>query len=319
MNGRLPLALLGLLRDPIAFSARLRLELRLRRLRVQSRFGIRRVTGDAAAVVNLTSYGHRIGTVFYTIESIAAGTVRPRRLILWLDDAAVLAAPPAELRRLRARGLELLRCPDYGPHKKQFAYANTVRSPDLPLVAADDDVLYPRDWLSGLLAGYTRYPGDVHAHRTHRVEFAGTGLAPYTRWSAGTGTDASFRTFCTGVSGILYPPALIRALASEGDAFTRLAPWADDVWVHSVMVRHGFRGRQVSTRQAEYPAVPGTQRGTLYGRNVREGGNDAQILACFGEAELRRMREDAGGPREQQPAESESTAPSTDGPGSHVR
>lgn len=316
MNGRLPLALLGLLRDPTLFSVRLRLELRLRRLRGRSRFGTRPVTGDAAAVVNLTSYGHRIATVFYTIESIAAGTVRPRRLILWLDDAAVLADPPPELRRLRARGLELLHCPDYGPHKKQFAYASTVRSPDLPLVAADDDVLYPRSWLADLLAGYSVHPGDVHAHRTHRVEFAGTRLAPYARWSAGAGTEASFRTFCTGVSGILYPPALLRALASEGDVFRHLAPWADDVWVHSVMVRHGFRGRQVAVRQAEYPAVPGTQRGTLYGRNVRNGGNDAQVLACFGETELRRMREDAG---ERPRAETESVTPSTDGTGRHVR
>jgi hypothetical protein len=296
VTARLPRLLAALLRDPAAFGVRLRLALRLRGLRVRSRSASRPVTGDGAAVVNLTSYGHRIETVFYAIESIAAGTVRPRRLILWLDDPAVLADPPRPLRRLRSRGLELLYCPDYGPHKKQFAYASTVPSPVLPLVAADDDVLYPRRWLADLLAGYARYPGDVHAHRTHRVEFDGGSVAPYSRWSAGSGTRASFRTFCTGVSGILYPPALLTALAAEGTGFIGQAPWADDVWVHSVMLRHGFRGRQVAERQAEYPAVPGTQRGTLYGRNVRDGGNDAQIRACFGDAEVRRMLEDAGGP-----------------------
>ena len=327
MTGRLPRLLAGLLRDPAASWARLRLDLRLRRLRARSRFSSRPVTGDAAAVVNLTSYGHRIGTVFYTVESIAAGTVRPRRLILWLDDPAVLAHPPRTLDRLRARGLELLYSPDYGPHKKQFAYASTVHSPALPLVAADDDVLYPRRWLADLLTGYARYPGDVHAHRTHRIEFDdGHDIAPYARWSAGTGTQASFRTFCTGVSGILYPPALLTALATEGTGFTDRAPWADDVWVHSVMVRHGFRGRQVAALQAEYPAVPGTQRGTLYGRNVRDGGNDAQIHACFGSAELRRMLEDPGGPGRGRSAGAVSPAATgaagardADEPGSHVR
>jgi hypothetical protein len=295
VTGRLSRLLLGLVRDPAAVGARIRLDLRLRRLRTRSRFASRPVTGDGAVVVNLTSYGHRIDTVFYSIESIAAGTVRPRRLILWLADPAVLADPPRTLTRLRSRGLELMYCPDYGPHKKQFAYASTAPSPTLPLVAADDDVLYPRRWLSDLLVRHVRHPDDVHAHRTHRIEFDGSRLAPYERWSAGTGTQASFRTFCTGVSGILYPPALISALAAEGDGFVRLAPWADDVWVHSVMVRHGFRGRQVAERQAEYPAIPGTQRGTLYGRNVRDGGNDAQIHACFGVGELLRMREDDAG------------------------
>lgn len=292
MAGRLPRVLLGLLRNPGQNGPRLLLELRLRSLAARNRYGRRRLTGSGGAVVNLTSYGHRIDTVFYAIESIARGSVRPRRLILWLDDAAVVADPPPSLCRLRARGLEVLHCPDYGPHKKQYAYASTVPRPTLPLVAADDDVLYPRRWLADLLAAHSRHPAEAHAHRTHRVEFDGEVLAPYARWSAGTGTEAGFRVFCTGVSGILYPPALLTALAAEGEEFLRLAPWADDVWVHAVMVRHGFRGRQVAAVQAEYPAIPGTQRGTLYRRNVRDGGNDAQMRACLGPLELSRMRLD---------------------------
>ena len=292
MAGRLARGLSGLRRDPAATLARLRLELRLRLLSARCRYGRRRVTGTGAAVVNLTSYGHRIDTVFYAIESIARGAVRPRRLLLWLDEADVVADPPPILRRLMERGLEVLWCPDYGPHKKQYAYASTMASAGLPLVAADDDVLYPRLLLADLLAAYARHPEDVHGHRAHRVEFDGARLAPYRRWSACTGTDASYRTLCTGVSGIIYPPAVLAALAAEGEEFTRLAPWADDIWVHSVMVRHGVRGRQVAPWQAEYDAIPGTQRGTLYGRNVRGGGNDAQIAACFGPEELSRMRAD---------------------------
>lgn len=290
--GRLRRVLRGAAADPRGFVVRLRLAARMAGLRAWNRWGRSTVTGPGAAVVNLTSYGHRLQTVFYAVESIARGRVRPQRMILWLDDPAVLADPPPSLIRLRRRGLELLACPDYGPHKKQFAYARTVVAPRVPLVAADDDVLYPRRWLAQLLSVHSRHPHDVIGHRTHRVEFDGDDLAPYTRWTPGTGTAAGYRTLCTGVSGILYPPGLLTALAAEGDAFRRWAPYADDIWVHSVMLRHGFRGRQVADRQAEYPAIPGTQRGTLYRRNVRDGGNDAQIRACFGPFERERMRLD---------------------------
>jgi hypothetical protein len=293
VTGRLVRVLRGAAADPQAFADRVRLESELTGLRLANRYSARRVTGAAPVVVNLTSYGHRLQSVFYAVESIARGRVRPRRLILWLDDADVLAAPPAQLRRLQRRGLELLPCPDYGPHKKQFAYANSTHHQGLPLVAADDDVLYPRHWLAQLLAAHRAHPEDVHGHRTHRIRFVDGDVAPYTAWTPGRGTTAGFDVFCTGVSGIIYPPRLLTALAAEGDAFLRLAPFADDVWVHSVMVRHGFRGRQVAPAQAEYPAIPGTQSRTLYGRNVLAGGNDSQIVACFGARERERMRADS--------------------------
>ncbi|MBX9919056.1 MAG: hypothetical protein K2Y33_04370 [Mycolicibacterium frederiksbergense] len=64
------------------------------------------IVGDGDANVSLTSYGKRIATVWKTIETIGAGNLKPRRIILWLDDAAALADPPATLKRLCARGLE---------------------------------------------------------------------------------------------------------------------------------------------------------------------------------------------------------------------
>jgi hypothetical protein len=302
VTGRLWRVLLGAVSDPHDFADRLRVKTALTRLRLRNRVSRRRVTGSGAAVVNLTSYGHRVHTVFYAVESIGRDRVRPRRLILWLDDPEVLAAPPPELLRLRSRGLELLACPDYGPHKKQFAYASSTPDPMLPLVVADDDVLYPRGWLAQLLAAYRRHPEDVHGHRTHRIGLENGAVAPYSDWVPGRGTEAGFTVFCTGVSGILYPPRLVSAFADEGDAFLQRAPHADDVWVHSVMVRHGFRGRQVAAAQAEYPAIPGTQRDTLYGRNVLGGGNDSQIAACFGATELERMQQDDVGAESGAPA-----------------
>lgn len=95
-------------------------------LRLLNRKSTDPVIGDGDANVSLTSYGKRISSVWQTIETIGLGTVKPHRLILWLDDDAVVTDPPAPLRRLLARGLEIRHCRDYGPHKKYFPYVDEV-------------------------------------------------------------------------------------------------------------------------------------------------------------------------------------------------
>ncbi len=133
--------------------------------------------------MSLTSYGPRIATVWKTIESIGAGSVKPRRIILWLDDPAALADPPASLRRLQTRGgLEIRGCPDYGPHKKYFPYVTSIlpEHPTRTLVTADDDVYYPATWLEELLAAHLPRTGDSFPRAdTHRRPVSPMGTVQY--------------------------------------------------------------------------------------------------------------------------------------------
>lgn len=50
------------------------------RLLVRNRRSVDPIVGTGAANVSLTSYGKRISTVWQTIETIGAGTVKPHRL-----------------------------------------------------------------------------------------------------------------------------------------------------------------------------------------------------------------------------------------------
>jgi hypothetical protein len=254
----------------------MRIRARMTRFRLVNRASRRSVLGNAPVVVNLTTFGHRLATVHYALESIAAGTVRPRRMILWLDEPSTLSTPTPELRRLERRGLEIRHCHNLGPHKKQYPYALLDR-PDLPLAAADDDVLYPRTWLAGLLESYRAYPEAISGYRARTITVAESAMGSYASWAPRTSDQPSFAAICIGVSGIIYPPALLDALRDEGEAFMSQAPRADDIWVHAVAVRHGIRTRQVHDTQTEFPAIPGTQIGTLYRQNVTLGGNDEQI------------------------------------------
>lgn len=267
--------------DPSGAWDVIRVRSRMAALRLLNRCSRRSVLGHSPVVVNLTTFGHRAATAFYTIESIGLGQSRPGRLILWVDDPVILDRLPVSLVRLQRRGLEIQRCEDFGPHNKQFPYATSIQRHKEPLVAADDDILYPRRWLQGLLAAYREDPRVITCYRAHRVEFDGDRLKPYLQWTPRTGREAMLGVFPTGVSGVIYPPELLEQLSDRGTEFLSVAPRADDIWVHAVAVASRIHTRQVTERQQYFTAVPGTQIGTLFRVNVREGGNDRQIAMTY--------------------------------------
>lgn len=231
----------------------------------------RSLTGTCNADVSLTSYGRRVRSVWLTIESIGRGRERPRRLILWLEDEATVAKPPVKLRRLMRRGLEIKHCEDFGPHKKYYPYVlESVL--DRPLVTADDDMIYPPNWLSKLVAAH--HEGQVTAYRA-RIRLDG----PYATWPLCTTDQASDRVFATGVSGVAYPPEVLKALRLRGDDFTRICPNADDFWLHFAAQSAGVPVRQVDCLPSDWwPQIRLTGSG-LWSANLTRGQNDAISVA----------------------------------------
>ena len=269
--------------------------LRGRQLAARNRRSTTPVTGEAPLIVSLTSYGPRLGVVHLAIESIAAGTVRPQRLILWVDEGTDIEALPAAVLRLRGRGLEIRPTLDLGPYKKIIpTLPETVQAGGgrLPVVTADDDVLYPRSWLSRLIGAAAADPELVHCFRARDVVVHDGQLAPYAQWRLCVNTRPGFDRIATGVSGVYYPPALLDALAAGGDAFREKAPRADDLWAHHTAVAAGIRIRQVSSLARHFPEIPGTRQSSLYASNLKQGANDPQIAATYTPAAIERIQAD---------------------------
>ena len=261
------------------------------RLRLRNRWSRATVLGNGGAVVCLTSYGQRLKQAHLAIESVGRGQVRPRRLILWLDDTVDAHAVPRALRRLESRGLEIRGSHgSFGPHTKYFPYVSEISKPDLPLVTCDDDILYPKWWLRTLLEDYeSQQPPAVVAFRAHRIGLAGGVLKPYGQWQPVRTDRPSHRNFVTGVSGAVYPPAVQRSLAALGDAFLQRCPRADDVWLNVVALRLGTKVKQVSARSRHFPLVHRSQQQALQQHNVQAGGNDAQLVATYDAADLTKL------------------------------
>ena len=252
------------------------------------------ITAPGGPVVSMTSHGRRVRFAHLAIESIGRGSLRPSRLVLWLDpDDPRAGRPTPALRRLTTRGLEIRNAPDHiGPHTKYYPQVVLAEDSELPLVTADDDMMHPRRWLRTLVDAAAATPGAVVAHRARRVRLTASGrLAPYATWEAAAPTDDDARTIGLGVGGVLYPPSFLPHIRSAGTRFMAVAPRADDIWLHALAVRAGFTVVPVGAL-SDGDAVPIRWHGSggLYKDNIGKAANDEQALATYDEEVLVKLR-----------------------------
>ncbi|WP_238554047.1 glycosyltransferase family A protein [Gordonia sp. KTR9] len=267
-------------------------------IRITNKLPLRRsALGDVGApIVSLTSYGDRVAMTHFAIESILRGKLRPSRIILWVDDQKTVDFLPRQLKRLRQAGLEV-RVADggSGPHTKYFDALALALADGVPLVTADDDTVYPADWLHRLFAYYLGHPDGVACYRARRVVIdtsdrdSGPRLTPYSQWPLIKDSSVSNRNFVTGVSGALYPAELMRALVARGTQFEELCPKADDVWINHTALQAQIPIRVVDGRSRDFISLESTQAIGLKHANVMQGGNDAQIAATYSELDRKRL------------------------------
>jgi len=251
------------------------------------------VDPDAEAIVTLTSHAERIGRVFAAIESIGRGRCRARRIQLYLGRQYEPRPLPRSLQRLMRRGLEVIYVDDVGPHTKYYPYLQANERFDHPLVTADDDKLYPRDWLAGLLDAYRARPDLVHCWRAREIRTGSGGLLPYREWPLCASTRAAFHHFATGVGGVIYPPAFQQALKSAGDRFRDYCPKADDLWLHVTALRQGFRVRQIEGQAREFTGIPRSSRCALQKTNLDGGQNDTQAARTYSGGDIALLMQEA--------------------------
>jgi len=270
-----------------AWLRRARVAKRMLDLQWQNASATTPVAGGTGPDVSLTSYGKRLQTVHLTLESIGAGSLLPRRLILWLDDRGAARHPPPALRRLQARGLEIRQVEDLGPHKKYFPYLLEVPLTGA-MVTADDDVFYPRNWLSGLHTRYLEQPGCVHAYRAHiaAIDRNTNSFKPYGLWEPCRTKAPNRLHFSTGCSGVLFPVPVLEALRRGGRGFLDCCPRADDVWLNLHAVRTGFPVAQVHEESLRFVGPLLTQGKGLFHQNLFSGGNDRALAATFNDTDM---------------------------------
>ena len=207
-------------------------------------------------IVSLTSYPARIDTVYQTVESILNQTLAPHKVVLYLGMDRFPKKEqnlPANLLKLRSDRFEI-----HFVEKDLRSYTKLIPAlrefPDDIIVTADDDIVYPENWLALLYDGYKKFPKCIQAHRGFVMRVTENEILPYLCWPRGpyiqgkgyfgvTGDNSvpGFKNFFTGVSGTLYPPHSLHPDVMNEKLFKSLAPTEDDVWFWAMAVHNGTK------------------------------------------------------------------------------
>jgi hypothetical protein len=236
----------------------------------------------ASIVVSLTSFPARFSYLHLVIQSLQVQTLRPDKIVLYLDQGHK-ALLPDRITKLQSAHFEIRERPPVRSYAK-LVYALEDFS-DENIVTVDDDVIYRAELLETLADGARDTPGVIMAHRAHRISTSIDGiLLPYTSWSQDV-QDNFARTpsvdlLATGVGGVLYPPGSMHPDALDVTLARKICPEADDIWFYWMARRAGTRYCKVggATRML---MTPGSQRIGLRHGNVEGAGNDVQIAAMW--------------------------------------
>lgn len=250
-------------------------------------FGINRTKRQEKIVVSLTSFPARFPYLSPCLKSLIIQTLKPDMIVVYLGSDSNEDMITEEMRSFEKYGIEFRidKTKNLMPHKKYF-YA-MQEYPDSVIVTADDDVIYPRDWLESLYDSYRRYPNAVSARRVHLMKRNEKGLIPYDHWEdqCRKVREPSMCLIATGNSGILYPPHCLCDDAFNVDAINKTCLRADDIWLKCMEVKNKVPVVWVKNWEVSLPDIDTNDNERLSDENVFTGTNDEvlhKVMDHFG-------------------------------------
>lgn len=243
-------------------------------------YGLNKEERGEEIIVSLTSFPARFDSLHLVIKSILCQSMKPDRLILFLDDTVSVDILPESLTALKKYGLEIeFRSYNMKPHKKYY-YA-MKEHPESIVITIDDDIMYPNDLISTLYECHKKFENCVIATRSHRILFDNNGqIKKYNQWKwmdESTNTP-SMELMATGCGGVLYPAHCMSDKLLDYELIKDLSLNADDLWlkVMQVLVHTPVVNCNQEIRKKRV-VVDGSQEESLNASNVHENVNDVYM------------------------------------------
>ena len=236
---------------------------------------------DNNIIVSLTSFPDRINTIWITIESLLRQTHKPQKILLWLAKKQFPEEEkslPNNLLNLKKRGLTIKFCEDLKSYKKFFYTAKLYN--DKIIITADDDVIYPNDWIEKLVHTYTNNQDCICCYRAHQIKLDNN-FKPlkYKEWNLLSNKikGPSHLLLATGVGGILYPPSFFSSETLDIDLIEKLCPLTDDIWLKVIELKKNIKVLKVDYTCKQWFKINSSQKNALYKKNINNTINDKAL------------------------------------------
>lgn len=194
-------------------------------------------------IVSMTSYGRRLyASTPYAIFSILNQTVRPEKVVLWLDETKWNKDNlPKRIKRLILLGLEVEFCKDIKVYTKLLPALK--KYPDKSIITVDDDIWYSKRLVEKLHKCHSANSKCIIANEIAYPTYENGILNPPSKWIWIWGIRKKEKkqldnnlVYALGVGGVLYPPNSLNGKVLEEEVFLKLCPFADDVWLYIMAV-----------------------------------------------------------------------------------
>ncbi len=257
---------------------------------------IKTSTPVVPVIVSLTSYGERVSkTLTAVVASILRQSVRPEKILVWLDDSWNDSNIPQELLKFRCVGVEVRYVKDVRSYKKLvFALAEF---PEKTIITVDDDLYYSKDFVKELYEAHLANPGHIIClrYRYPMIDISAESISPYNNWTPKIPDNVSQKDrerfmFPIGYGGILYPPHALYEDATNEDLYMKLAPYADDIWFYIMGLLKGTPKMTIPNPKSTHYFIDLFRqmrtRDRLCDSNLGESRNDTQFKNSFNHYDL---------------------------------
>ena len=229
-------------------------------------------------IISMTTYNKRYSSIELTLKSLLLQTVKPDRIIIWLDEENDDNLITDTMKEYTKYGIEYRYTElELKPHGKYY-YA-MLEYPNDIIITVDDDIIYPVNMVEDLLRTHAKYPNAICARRVHLITLKNGKLEKYNNWLSEYRRmrEPSHLLFATGVGGVLYPPHLLPQETFNVRNIKELCHCADDIWLKIMEVKNDVHVVWAPNKLVHSPMSQKSQEVSLSMANVLEAQNDKYI------------------------------------------
>lgn len=197
--------------------------------------------------VSLTSISQRMNTIARTISSLVTQDYENFSVSLYLSrepyllDKGVTGSMLGPLQAIEesSERFRIRFTQNIGPYRKIIPKLIEGWGSRRLIATADDDTIYPIDWLSRLVENYQKH-NCVTCYRGHTIAFINEKFAPYRHWMVNkTLENPHLHIVPTGKDGILYDTSFFHPQVINFHTALALVPTTDDLWLkwHTAAMR----------------------------------------------------------------------------------
>lgn len=239
-------------------------------------------------IVSLAAISSRMSNLHLTLASLAKQEYPDFEVRVYVSpdpfllDEGVVEIPVECKRLIEATGgkVKWLYTRNIGSYRKLLPVLADPELNNVLIATADDDTVYPEDWLSTLVYYYRRHRCII-SYRGHNMRKDANGFVPYRRWMRSKIVkNPSLFLLPTGKDGVLYHSSFFNRDVLNIHQALRHARTADDLWFKWCTATNDIPVYIVYTNYEDQTLATTNEDGpSLYFAFNEKGGNDRAIRA----------------------------------------